>query len=457
MQDVNEAVNKTRNFYDTGRSKDVKWRRMVLVRLRNSLKNNTKQLQDALKDDLGKSAEEAYMTEIGTILSNLNYLIRNICRLAAVRKTRQVWALFPSRGYIVPEPYGTVLVIAPWNYPLLLCVDPVIEAVAAGNTVVLKPSKMAPATSEVISKIFAEVFEEGHVSVIKGGSGVGDALLEHKFDYIFYTGSERIGKVVMSKAAESLTPVTLELGGKSPVIIDKSADVDIAAKRVVYGKMMNAGQTCIAPDYVLIHNSLKGDFIRCFEKYVRRFLGENPIVSEKYPRIVSDAHFERIVAYIGQGKVLSGGRYDAANRKMELTLLEVGDMGAPVMQEEIFGPVLPIVEYEDLGHAIGYVKGKNTPLALYVFAEDKKVTDRIIGSVRYGGGCINDTLMHIVSPYMPFGGVGSSGMGAYHGRYGFDTFTHYKSVLRSSTRFDNPLRYPPFGKTKFGVIKKFLK
>ncbi len=456
MKEVAEVVNAARDFFDSGRTRGVKSRREVLIKLRNALKDNVGMLQEALGQDLGKSPEEAYMTEIGTILSNLNLLIRHIRKYAAVRRTRPVMALFPSRGYIVPEPYGTVLVISPWNYPLLLCVDPVAEAVAAGNTVVLKPSKMAPATSEAIARIFAQVFEPGHVAVVKGGAGVGDALLEQRFDYIFYTGSERIGKLVMAKAAEHLTPVTLELGGKSPVIIDESADVDIAAKRVVYGKMMNSGQTCIAPDYVLIHNSLKDEFVEGFKKYSRLFLGENPVGNEAYPKMVNEHHFGRVREYMGQGKVLCGGRSDERLRKIEPTLLEIKDMNVPVMQEEIFGPVLPLVEFKKLEEALSFVRKRNSPLALYVFAENKKVTRHIIDTVRYGGGCVNDTLMHIVSPYLPFGGVGASGMGAYHGRYGFDTFTHYKSVLKSPARFDNPLRYPPFGKRKFSIIKRFL-
>ncbi len=456
MKEVIEAVAAARGFFDSGRTRDVKWRREVLIRLRNALKDNAELLQDALKEDLGKYPQEAYMTEIGTILSNLNLLIRHVRKYVAVRRTKPVMALFPSRGYIVPEPYGTVLVISPWNYPLLLCIDPVAEAVAAGNTVVLKPSKMAPATSEAIARIFAQVFEPGHVTVVKGGAGVGDALLEQKFDYIFYTGSERIGRVVMGKAAEHLTPVTLELGGKSPVIVDRSADVDMAAKRVVYGKMMNSGQTCIAPDYVLIHKDLKDGFVESFAKYVKRFIGENPVAAEAYPKMVNGHHFERVVGYMQQGRVLTGGRSDADLRKIEPTLLEICDLEVSVMQEEIFGPVLPLIEFEDLQQALEIIKGKSSPLALYVFAGDKKVTQYIIDTVRYGGGCVNDTLMHIVSPYMPFGGVGASGMGAYHGKYGFDTFTHYKSVLKSPARFDNPLRYPPFGKRKFSIIKRFL-
>ncbi len=456
MKEVVDSVRMTREFFESGKTRDVKWRRKVLIRLRNALKDNVELLQAALKEDLGKSPEEAYMTEIGTILFNLNLLIRHIRKYAAVRRTRSVMALFPSRGYIVPEPYGTVLVISPWNYPLLLCVDPVAEAVAAGNTVVLKPSKTAPATSEAIARIFAQVFEPGHVTVVRGGEGVGDVLLEQHFDYIFYTGSERIGKLVMSKAAEHLTPVTLELGGKSPVIIDESADVDIAAKRVVFGKMMNSGQTCIAPDYVLIHNSLKDEFVEGFKKYSKLFLGENPLGNEVYPKMVNGRHFDRVRSYLEQGKVLCGGRSDTQLRKIEPTLLEVSDMNVPVMQEEIFGPVLPLVEYKKLEEALSFIRKRNSPLALYVFAENKKVTRHIIDTVRYGGGCVNDTLMHIVSPYMPFGGVGASGMGAYHGRYGFDTFTHYKSVLKSPARFDNPLRYPPFTARKFGIIKRFL-
>ncbi len=456
MKQVMETVNRAREFFDSGATRDVSWRRDTLKRLHKAIVLNAEAIRTALYSDLGKNPSEAYMTEIGTTLSNISHLIRHIRRYSRVRRAGVGLALFPSCGHIVPEPYGTVLVMSPWNYPFLLCVDPVAEAVAAGNTVVLKPSKSAPATSGVITRIFAEVFEEGHVAVVNG-EGVGDMLLEQKFDYIFYTGSQRIGRLVMRKAAEHLTPVTLELGGKSPVIVDESADVELAAKRIVFGKMMNTGQTCIAPDYVLVHSSLKETFVSAFEKYCRQLIGDSPAEAPHYPRMVSRGHFDRVRGYLSQGHVLAGGRTCDESLKMEPTLLEVSDLSAPVMQEEIFGPVLPLIEIEDLQQAIDIIKGKDSPLALYVFAGSKAVVRRIVREIRYGGGCVNDTLMHIVSPNLPFGGVGGSGMGAYHGRKGFDTFTHYKSVLNTPVCFDNPLRYPPFGRCRAWIVRKFLK
>ncbi len=455
MKQIAEIVNDARSFFDAGATRDVAWRRDALKRLHKAIRLHAEDIQAALHSDLGKNAAEAYMTEIGTTLSNISHLIKHVRRYSRVRRASAGLALFPSKGYIVPEPYGVVLVMSPWNYPFLLCVDPVAEAVAAGNTVVLKPSKSSPATAGVIARIFAEVFDPGHVAVVDG-PGVGDVLLDQRFDYIFYTGSPRIGKLVMRKAAEHLTPVTLELGGKSPVIVDQSADVDMAAKRIVYGKMMNSGQTCIAPDYVLIHRGLKDAFVQAFKKYSLQFMGDDPAMSADYPRMVSREHFDRVRGYLSQGRVLAGGRACEQSLKMEPTLLEVSDLSVAVMQEEIFGPVLPLIEVDGLQQAVDIINGKESPLALYVFAGGKAAVRRVVREIRYGGGCINDTLMHIVSPDMPFGGVGGSGMGAYHGRRGFDTFTHYKSVLKTPVLFDNPLRYPPFGSGKMSLIKRFL-
>ncbi len=456
MKQIEETVERAREFFNTGITLDVSWRRQVLRRLHKAILLHTEDIQTALHADLGKNASEAYMTEIGTTLSNISHLIKHIRHYARTRRVCTGLALFPSKGRVIPEPYGVVLVMSPWNYPFLLCVDPVAEAVAAGNTVVLKPSKSAPATSNVIARIFAEVFEGGHVAVVDG-AGVGDALLEQHFDYIFYTGSQRIGKLVMRKAAEHLTPVTLELGGKSPVVIDSSADIDLAAKRVVYGKMMNTGQTCIAPDYILIYREMKDAFVEAFKKYSVKLIGESPAYAPHYPRMVSREHFDRVQGYLAQGNILAGGRVCEESLKMEPVLLEVCDLSAPVMQEEIFGPVLPMVVIDDLQQAIDIINKKDSPLALYIFTENKSVVRRIVREVRYGGGCVNDTLMHIVCPNMPFGGVGGSGMGAYHGRRGFDTFTHYKSVLSTPTCFDNPLRYPPFSSWKMSLIKRFLR
>jgi aldehyde dehydrogenase (NAD+) len=436
---------------------NVKSRIQKLNQLKKVILRNESEITQALKADLGKSAFETYATEIGFILEEINYTVKYLESWAKVKKVKTPLTLFPGTSFIYSEAYGVVLIISPWNYPFQLCLSPFIGAIAAGNKVVVKPSEFASETSSIIKKIIMEVFKENEVSVIQGGLEETQALLKQKFDYIFFTGSTGVGKIIMKAAAEYLTPVTLELGGKSPCLIEESANIEIAAKRVAWGKFLNAGQTCVAPDYVLIPARLQDEFIERLRFYITTFYGLDVKSSHDYPRIVNNRHFDRLKELLIQDKIAIGGELNREENFIGPTVMKNIDMSDKVMQEEIFGPILPIIPYENLEDAIKNIMNFPKPLAFYLFSENSEQQNDIIAKIPFGGGCINDTVIHLANPNLPFGGVGTSGIGSYHGQKSFETFTNYKSVFKQGTLVDIPLRYPPYNEKKLNWIKLFLR
>ena len=430
-------------------------RKRRLEKLRTTILTKETLINEALKKDLGKSAFEAYATEVGFILEEINYTLKNIENWARPKKVRTPFTLFPGKSSVLSEPYGVVLVISPWNYPFQLCFSPFIGAFAAGNRVVIKPSEYAPHTSAIMKSIVAEVFEESEVRIVEGALEETQVLLSQKFDYIFFTGSTAVGKVMMKAAAEHLTPVTLELGGKSPCLIEESANMDVAAKRCTWGKFLNAGQTCVAPDYVLVPRNKQHLFIERMGHHLKTFYGHDPKTSSDYARIVNEKHFDRLEALILKEKVIIGGKTHREENFIEPTVMKDVSWDDKVMDDEIFGPLLPVIPYDNINEAIEQVLRRPKPLAFYLFSEDAKRRKEIISRVPFGGGCINDTVIHLANPHLPFGGVGTSGIGSYHGKKSFDTFTHYKSVFEQGTKVDIPLRYPPY-EGKLGWLKFFI-
>ena len=453
---IDEVINKQREFFNTVKTKDVKFRLEHLKKLKNSIIANEGEIKKALKEDLNKSESESYMTEIGMTLSELSYDIRHVSGWSKNKRVGTPLAHFPARSFISKEPYGIALILSPWNYPFMLLIEPLIGAISAGNCAVLKPSEFAPNTANVIEKIVKECFEEEYVTVIQGDKDVSQSLIEKKFDYIFYTGGTRVGKIVMQEASKNLVPVTLELGGKSPCIIDEKYSMHLAAKRLLFGKLLNAGQTCIAPDYVLINKNVKDEFINELRKILKEFLGENPIENEDYPKIVNERHFKRLINLIDGENVLIGGKSDEKLLKIEPTILDNPKIDSKVMSEEIFGPILPVITYEKIEDAIEYIKKFEKPLALYMFTNDKKIQNKILNEISFGGGCINDTIIHIANSNMGFGGVGYSGIGNYHGKRSFDTFSHERSITKKYS-LDLPMRYMPYNDFKDKLVKMFLK
>lgn len=435
----------------------VQLRKQRLQQLKEMIIKSENEITSALSHDLRKSSFETYATEIGFILEELSYTLKHLESWAEVKKVKTPLTLFPGKSFIYPEPYGVVLIISPWNYPFQLCLSPFIGAIAAGNRVVVKPSEYALKTSNVIAKIINSVFQEDEVVVVEGGMEETQVLLKQKFDYLFFTGSTMVGKIMMKAAAEHLTPLTLELGGKSPCIIEKSANIDVAAKRVAWGKFINAGQTCVAPDYVLIPKDLQDFFISKVKFHLKSFYGDDINASVDYPRIINERHFDRLKDLIDPSKVAIGGELIREDKYISPTVLKNVDWSDKVMEDEIFGPVLPLIPYEDLNEAIEKIISLPKPLAFYVFSEDEEKSRQIISKIPFGGGCINDTVVHLANPNLPFGGVGTSGIGSYHGQKSFDTFTHYKSVYAQGTGVDIPLRYPPYNEKKLGWLKFFLR
>ena len=452
---VASVVEAQRSFYRSGVTRDPEFRRRALLKLRNAIRANGAAIEEALLTDLNKSPFEAYMTETGIVLSELSLHLKNIRKWSRPRRVPSPLALQPARSYVMPEPYGVVLIMAPWNYPVQLCLNPLIGALAAGNCVVLKPSAYAPATSRLIAELLGKIFPREYVAVVEGGREANSALLEQKFDYIFFTGSVQVGRVVMRAAAERLTPLTLELGGKSPTIIDATADVPMAARRIAFGKLLNAGQTCVAPDYVLISRAKKAEFVEAFRAALVDFSPDGNW--DDYPRIISQRHYERLLGLLENQELLLGGLADPERLMIEPTLLNEPALDSPVMQEEIFGPILPIISFDELDEAIDLVNSRPRPLALYLFTSDRSAETKVLRSCSFGGGCVNDTIMHLANPYLPFGGIGDSGLGAYHGKRSFDTFSHERSVLRQSRRIDLPVRYRPYKEKWLRVLKRLMR
>jgi len=453
MKDYSQLIKNQRDFFNTNATKSIAFRIDALKKIYNWTKSHTDEISFALKQDLNKSAFEAYATEIGIVLSEISHTLKHIKKWAKPKRVRTPLTSFKAKSFVFSEPFGVSLVMSPWNYPFQLSLVPLIAAISAGNCVVLKPSAYSPASSQLICDMMDELFDKKFVAVILGGREENAGLLDQKFDYIFFTGGVNVGKTVMASASKNLTPVTLELGGKSPCIIDESADIKLTAKRLIWGKLINCGQTCIAPDYVYVHKSLKESLVNEIKKYITEFYGESPLSNNSYPKMVNKKHFDRVSAMIKN--VLIGGNVDENSLKIEPTLVNA-TWDSPAMQEEIFGPVLPIIAFDDLDEVISVIKSKPKPLALYLFAKNKQVQNKVLGSISFGGGCVNDTIMHIATSNMPFGGVGNSGMGCYHGKYSFDTFSHKKSVLKKSLAIDVKLRYPPY-KDDISLLKKVQK
>ena len=454
---IEELVSAQRAFFNTGATKDAAFRRRALAALRQAVTAREADICAALKEDLHKSPFESYMCETGLVLSELTYMEKHLNRLMRARRAKTPLAQFPARSFVVPEPLGVALVMSPWNYPFMLSLDPLVGAIAAGNCAVLKPSAYAPATSRVLRELVESCFAPDHIAVVEGGRAENEALLEQKFDYIFFTGSVAVGRLVMEKAARWLTPVTLELGGKSPCIIDQTADLPLEAKRLAFGKYLNAGQTCVAPDYVLVHRDVHDGLLALLAGEIAAFYGSDPLACPDYGRIVNEKHFHRLMGLMDSGRVVCGGTGSAETLQIAPTVLADVSPDSPVMSEEIFGPVLPVLAYESLDEAVAFVNARPKPLALYLFTTDKAAERRVLRDCSFGGGCINDTIIHLATSDMGFGGVGERGMGSYHGKLSFDTFTHYKSIVKKSNRLDLPVRYQPYTKEKERMLRRVLK
>lgn len=444
------------SYYRTGETQSCAFRREQLNRLAAAVRAYEQELTAALARDLGKAPCESYQSEIGFVLSEIRHTLSHLRGWMKPRRVGTPITAFPGKSRIHPEPKGSVLIIAPWNYPVLLALSPLTAAISAGNCAVLKPSELSPNVSAVLKKLLCSAFSEEYVAVCEGAVEVSTELLAQPFDHIFFTGSPRVGKVVMEAAAQNLTPVTLELGGKSPCIVERSADLAVAARRIVWGKFLNAGQTCVAPDYLLVDETVKDTLVARMRQEIVRMYGPVPLDSPDYPKIVSRGHLDRLCSLL-DGTVLVGGKCDRETGKLEPTLLDNVSLNSAVMQEEIFGPILPILSYRSLDEAVAIIRRYPKPLALYLFTKEERAERRILSELSFGGGCVNDTIMHLVNQNLPFGGVGNSGMGAYHARAGFDTFTHYKSVLKRGLHPDIPLRYPPYHGNKLKQIKKVMK
>lgn len=457
---MNEAVRavlkQQRDFFRTHKTKPIEFREAQLRALRDAIRESEQAVYAAVQSDLGKCAEEAFLGEIGLVYEEIGFALKNLRRWM-----RPEWVPTPllsaiGRSQIHRDPLGVVLIIGPWNYPFQLLAAPLVAALAAGNCAVLKPSELAPATSKIVAKLVKETFEPEVVTVMEGGVDLSTALLAEKWDHIFFTGGTAIGKVVMTAAAKHLTPVTLELGGKSPCIVDNATDLAVTARRITWGKFFNAGQTCVAPDYLMVPKALKEPLLHEMKASLATFFGEDPGQSRDYARIVNDRHFHRLVDMLPLGKHVFGGRSRTEDRYIAPTALEGVPLESKLMEEEIFGPLLPILEYDNIGEAIEFVNARPKPLALYFFSRDRENQDRVLRETSFGGGCLNDTLVHLSNPRLPFGGVGESGLGAYHGKYGFDAFSHKKSVVKKAFFPDPNLRYPPY-EGRLGLFRRLMR
>ena len=456
-QEINSLVNRQRKYFQTGATLPVSTRISALRRLYDAISKHEKEINEALRKDLGKSCFESYMCETGMVLEELSYMLKHTPHFAREKRVRTPLAQFHSRSCQKPSPYGVTLIMSPWNYPFMLTLSPLADALAAGNTAVVKPSAYSPHTSDVILRILSQCFEPKYVAVVTGGRAENTCLLLEHFDYIFFTGSQTVGKEVMRNAAEHLTPVTLELGGKSPCIVDQTANIKLAARRIVFGKYLNCGQTCVAPDYIYCHRSVKDKLVSEVKKQIQKQYGKQPLSNPDYGKIINEKHFDRILGLIDKKKVVHGGSSDRKALRIEPTVLDNVTFSDAVMQEEIFGPVMPILVFDSLDEVIRNVNAMPHPLALYLFTSDNAAAKKVTSRCGFGGGCINDTIIHLATTEMGFGGFGESGMGAYHGKIGFDTFSHYKSIVDKKTWIDLPMRYQPYRKMHEKMVRFFLK
>ena len=458
MEDINLIFKNQKEFFESGKTINVDYRIKNLKKLNDIIKKNEDKILNELKKDLGKSNFEGYVTEVGILYDDINFHIKNVKKWSSEEKRKSPIVYYPSKSYIYKEPYGVTLIIGPFNYPFQLVIAPLIGAISAGYTAIIKPSENSRNIALLLEKLINENFPEGYLRVVNplGGKETVSLLLDKPFDYIFFTGSVRVGKLVMQKAAQHLTPVTLELGGKSPCIVDSDAKLKLAAKRIVWGKFLNAGQTCVAPDYLCVHKSVKDELLKLIINEIRIQFGENVRNSEDYPRIVNKSSLERLSGYLNDGKIYYGGNIDEDNLYMEPTLIIKPDLNSPLMSDEIFGPILPILVYEDLDNVIKFINHREKPLALYYFSESKKKIKYVLTSTTSGGVTINDTIIHVANPNLPFGGVGNSGVGKYHGKESFETFTHNKSVMKRGTFIEFNIRFAPY-KNKLNLVKRIMK
>jgi aldehyde dehydrogenase (NAD+) len=457
LNSVEQTFEQSKQYFKTHVTKDVKFRKQQLKSLSKSIKNHETELLEALNADLAKNKVESFTTEIGFVLKSIKLARKELKNWTKRKQVNTPLFMFPAKSYIMKEPYGTVLIIGPFNYPLQLVIEPLIGAIAAGNTAIIKPSEYTPHVTKVLRKIIEAVFNPEYVAVIEGEAETTQQLTALPFDYIFFTGSENVGRSVYQAASNNLTPVTLELGGKSPVIIDESANIKVTSERICFGKFTNAGQTCIAPDYLLVKKSIKHNLINALKATISEFYGTDVQQSEDFGRIVNERHFSRLTELLTeqQHNIIFGGTTNKDNLYIAPTIIDNVDVDAKIMQEEIFGPLLPIVTYEDFDDALAFIQSKPKPLSLYLFSEDENATERVLNELSFGGGAINDTLMHIANPNLPFGGVGNSGIGQYHGKYSFNTFSHDKSYIFKTTRLESSIIFPPY-KGKFKYIKTFF-
>lgn len=434
MENYQDLLTKQRTYFRTGETKSVSFRINTLNTLKSLVQKHEQDILDAVKQDLNKSELEAKRAEVGLVIGEIDFMVENLEEWAATKEVPTPASHEGAKSFIQPEPYGSALVIAPWNYPFQLAVTPLVGAIAGGNTAVLKPSELTPKTSALLSTLINDNFPEEYLHVVEGEVETSTALLKEDFDYIFFTGSTGVGKIVAEAAAKHLTPTTLELGGKSPTIVHEDANLDEAAQRIARGKFANAGQTCVAPDYLLVHSSVKDELMSKFKEVITASYGENIVENPNFGHVVSERHFDRLVGFLDNGSIVTGGKHDRDNLIIEPTIIDNISWDDSVMQDEIFGPILPVMTYDSLDEIIEPIVKRPKPLALYLFSDDETVQDQILSTISFGGGSINDTINHMTSHYLPFGGAGDSGMGAYHGKASFDTFTHFKSVLKRSTK-----------------------
>ncbi len=453
---IKELLIKQREYFNSGETRSLEFRAEQLRKAQSLLIDHEDEIFEALNMDLGKSAMESYISEVGFVQAELRYMLKNIRGLNQPTRVRTPLIYLGARSYIYNDPLGVVLIIGPWNYPLHLIMAPLAGAIAAGNCVILKPSELAPHTSRVIKKLLGNEFAREYIAVVEGGIETSQALLEEKFDHIFFTGGTEVGRIVMKAAAEKLTPVTLELGGKSPCVVDKNINIDYTARRICWGKFLNAGQTCVAPDYLLVHRDIKPELLEKMKEVITEFYGEDPRQCPDYARIINERHFDRILALLGEGDIITGGEAQREDRYISPTIIDWVSPDAPIMQEEIFGPILPVMEYEHLEEAIQFINLRPKPLALYFYSRDQKQQEKMMEETTSGGVCINDSIIHISNLELPFGGVGDSGIGSYHGKASFTTFSHQKSVMKNSMLFDLPVKYPAY-KISLQKMKQLLR
>lgn len=458
-QDVELILEEQKKYFDTQVTKDIDFRIKQLRRLKESIKKYEEQILKALNKGLGKHKNEAYMTEVGYVYNSITHVIKNLKKWATPEKRPTPIYLMPAKSYIISEPYGSVLIIGPYNYPFQLLIEPLAGAMAAGNTALLKPSEITPNVSKVVKEMIEDTFDKEYIGCVEGGIDTNTSLINGKFDYIFFTGSAAVGKIVMQAAAKNLVPVTLELGGKSPVIVEESANIKEAARRIIWGKTANAGQTCVAPDYVVVHERVKDELVREMKNALTEYYGEDIEKNDSFGRIVNGRHFNRIKAMIEKDKdgIVFGGHWNEEERYIEPTLIETSSEDAATMQEEIFGPVLPIMTYKNLDSIITKIRNLPKPLALYLFTRNKSVESKVLSEISSGNACVNDTIMHTANPYLPFGGVGNAGIGAYHGKDSFITFSHRKGILKKPAGINNSIIYPSFTEKQLNLIKKLFK